>query len=167
MSVLWAGHDVHHSTEDFNVTAAARLSPVEALWHPLLGFSAPLFGVPLPVAAAVTSFNLVFALFSHTDSVGRLGVLDRWVVTPSAHRVHHGRNPTYIDTNFGTVLLVWDHLFGTFQSEVEPVDFPVAGGFDSSSAWRVALGHYPRYWWSAVARVRTVHPLVGARASVR
>ena len=146
LPVLWAAHVVHHSSEDFNVTASARLSPAEALWHPLLGFWAPMLGVPISVAAGVTAFNLTFALSSHTDAIPRLGALDRWFVTPSAHRVHHGRNAAYIDTNFGTVLLVWDRLFGTFQAETEHVEFGVAGGFDSTSFWRAALGGYPRWW---------------------
>ena len=156
--VLWAAHVVHHSSEDFNLTAAARLSPVEALWHPLLGFWIPLVGVPISVAASVTTFNLVFALCCHTDAVARLGVLDRWLVTPSAHRVHHARNPQYIDKNFGTVLMVWDRLFNTYQAESEPVEFGVIGQFDRSSVWRVALGNYPRLWATSTNRLRSEAP---------
>src|SRR5258708_1556854 len=48
-----------------------------------------------------------------------------WVLnTPSAHRVHHGVNPQYLDKNYGGILLVWDRLFGTYEPEVEP---PVYG----------------------------------------
>ncbi|GMT12841.1 hypothetical protein PFISCL1PPCAC_4138, partial [Pristionchus fissidentatus] len=43
--------------------------------------------------------------------------------TPSAHRVHHGRNPYCIDRNYGGTLIIWDRLFGTFTDErpEEPV----------------------------------------------
>jgi len=50
---LWAAHVVHHSTEDYNLSAAARLSPAEAFYHPLLILWAPLFGVPVVVFASL------------------------------------------------------------------------------------------------------------------
>ncbi|MDX1459420.1 MAG: sterol desaturase family protein, partial [Marinobacter sp.] len=50
--------------------------------------------------------------------VGRLpGVIELIFNTPSHHRVHHGRNPGYIDRNYGGVLIIWDRLFGTFVDE--------------------------------------------------
>jgi sterol desaturase/sphingolipid hydroxylase (fatty acid hydroxylase superfamily) len=45
-----------------------------------------------------------------------------WVInTPSAHRVHHASNPEYVDKNFGGVLMIWDHLFGTYRAELPNV----------------------------------------------
>ena len=46
-------------------------------------------------------------------------MLERVINTPSVHRVHHARNPRYIDRNYAGVLTVWDHLFGTFVPEEE------------------------------------------------
>jgi len=48
-------------------------------------------------------------------------VLDRFMVTPRHHRVHHGANPEYIDKNFGGTFLLWDKLFGTFQRALPTV----------------------------------------------
>ena len=48
---------------------------------------------------------------------GRLGFLNKIILTPSYHRVHHARNPLYIDTNFCNLLNIWDRVFGTFQPE--------------------------------------------------
>ncbi|WP_309645261.1 sterol desaturase family protein, partial [Phenylobacterium sp.] len=39
--------------------------------------------------------------------------------TPSHHRVHHARNPRYLDRNYAGILIVWDKLFGTFQPELD------------------------------------------------
>ena len=151
---LWAAHVVHHSTEDFNFTAAARLSPIEVLWHPLLGIWALLVGVPLSVTAAWTTFDLTLALLNHTDLPLRLGCLDRWLVTPSAHRVHHGRNSEYIDKNFGTVLLVWDRLFGTYEPEVAKVQFGATNWEQQESFIALLRGGYPE-WWHQRVRPRT------------
>ena len=53
-----------------------------------------------------------------------MGVLDRWVNTPSAHRVHHAVNPEYLDRNYAATFIVWDQLFGTLRREEGP---PVYG----------------------------------------
>src|SRR5690606_37833729 len=55
--------------------------------------------------------------FLHTEQVRTLGWLEKLFNTPSHHRVHHGRNPAQIDTNFGGMFIVWDKLFGTFRAE--------------------------------------------------
>jgi hypothetical protein len=58
--------------------------------------------------------------------VRRLGPLDRILVTPSNHRVHHAQNDRYIDKNYGGILILWDRLFGTFEDE--SADDPVVFG---------------------------------------
>jgi sterol desaturase/sphingolipid hydroxylase (fatty acid hydroxylase superfamily) len=52
---------------------------------------------------------------------GRIGFLNHIILTPSHHRVHHARNPLYMDTNFCNLLNIWDRAFGTFQPEEEQV----------------------------------------------
>lgn len=142
--VLWAAHVVHHSAEDLSFVSAVRLSPVEALYQPMLVLWAPLVGVPLRVYAPMTALALAIGGLSHTQIVGRIPALDRWFVTPSNHRVHHGTNPHYLDRNFGSSLIIWDRLFGTFEPEVEPARFGAADLAPTSAA-RTALGGYPAW----------------------
>lgn len=115
---LWASHVVHHSSERLNLSTAFRQSltyPVSGMW---------VFWLPLAMVGfhpkhvvLVVAVNLSFQFFIHTEVVRRLGWLERVLNTPSHHRVHHGRNPEYIDRNFGGVLIIWDKLFGTFTPE--------------------------------------------------
>ena len=65
--------------------------------------------------------------FVHTRLIRKLGPLEYIFTTPSHHRVHHGRNPRYLDKNFGMFLIVWDKLFGTFEPErpEEEVEFGI------------------------------------------
>ncbi len=88
----------------------------------------PLFliGFPLEVLITVNAINLIYQFWVHTRIVRRLGVLDRILVTPSNHRVHHAQNERYIDKNYGGMLILWDRLFGTFQEERD--DDPVVFG---------------------------------------
>ncbi len=116
--LMWASHSVHHSTERMVMSAAFRLA-----WTPILS-GVFLFYLPIvwigfdPVwVFGMASASLTYQFFVHTELVKRIGWLD-WVInTPSAHRVHHASNPEYIDKNFGGVLMIWDHLFGTYQAE--------------------------------------------------
>jgi sterol desaturase/sphingolipid hydroxylase (fatty acid hydroxylase superfamily) len=116
--LMWASHSVHHSTERMTAAAAFRLS-----WTPILS-GIVLFYLPIvwigydPIwVFGMASAGLTYQFFIHTELVPRIGWLD-WVLnTPSAHRVHHASNPEYVDKNFGGVLLIWDHLFGTYQAE--------------------------------------------------
>ena len=64
----------------------------------------------------------------HTESIGKLGFLEGFINTPSAHRVHHGSNPEYIDKNYGGVLMIWDRMFGSYTPETTPVLYGITTG---------------------------------------
>jgi hypothetical protein len=78
------------------------------------------------VLVTVNAVNLIYQFWVHTQVVRRMGVLDRIIVTPSNHRVHHAQNERYIDKNYGGMLILWDRMFGTFEDERE--DDPVIFG---------------------------------------
>ena len=126
VSLLWAAHAVHHQSEDYNLSTALRQTSTGFLFGWI--FYLPLFvlGFPLEVLVTVNAVNLIYQFWVHTQVVGRLGALDRLLVTPSNHRVHHAQNALYIDKNYGGVLIIWDRLFGTFAEERE--DEPVIYG---------------------------------------
>jgi sterol desaturase/sphingolipid hydroxylase (fatty acid hydroxylase superfamily) len=118
-NLLWAGHVVHHSSEEYNLTVALR----QPAFHGLFTW---IFYLPLAVAGIDPAFfvvhgqiNLIYQFWIHTRAVPKLGILEWFLNTPSHHRVHHGRNPRYIDKNHGGTLIIWDRLFGTFQEEDE------------------------------------------------
>jgi sterol desaturase/sphingolipid hydroxylase (fatty acid hydroxylase superfamily) len=117
MNLLWAAHVVHHQSEDFNLAVALRqgvLTPVTTLPFVL---PLALIGIPPLIYVAAASLNTLYQFWIHTELIGRLGPLE-WVLnTPSHHRVHHGRNPEYLDRNYAGVFIVWDRLFGTFEPE--------------------------------------------------
>ncbi len=115
--VLWASHVVHHQSEQYNLSTALRQTSTG--W--LNGiFYIPLYiiGVPVEVMISVGSLNLIYQFWVHTEHVGELGFVEKIMVTPSNHRVHHAKNPMYIDKNYGGVFIVWDRLFGTYQPEL-------------------------------------------------
>jgi sterol desaturase/sphingolipid hydroxylase (fatty acid hydroxylase superfamily) len=119
VNLFWVGHVVHHQSEDYNLSVALRqgaFQKVLMLWVYL-----PLAAIGFPTEWFVASIgiNLLYQFWIHTEYVNKMGWLE-WVLnTPSHHRVHHGRNPKYIDKNHAGVFIVWDRLFGTFKEEEE------------------------------------------------
>jgi sterol desaturase/sphingolipid hydroxylase (fatty acid hydroxylase superfamily) len=127
ISILWAAHAVHHQSEEYNLSTALRQTSTSFLFGWI--FYLPLFaiGFPLEVLLTVNAVNLIYQFWVHTRLIGRLGPLERVLMTPSHHRVHHAQNERYIDKNYGGMFIVWDRLFGTYEreSDEEPVVFGV------------------------------------------
>jgi sterol desaturase/sphingolipid hydroxylase (fatty acid hydroxylase superfamily) len=130
LPLLWAMHCTHHSSPWLNLTTAMRLNWVAKFVGPLFFAPLVLLGMSPASVIAALALGLAWQFFLHTEAIGRLGWLEgKLLNTPSAHRVHHGRNAQYIDKNFAGALIVWDRLFGTYEPELEPVRYGVTSGF--------------------------------------
>ena len=114
--IMWASHVAHHQSEEFNLSTALRQTGTDYLGFV---FYIPLYlaGVPAVVVVTVGSLNLIYQFWVHTEHIRRLGPLEWIFVTPSNHRVHHARNPEYVDRNYAGVFILWDRIFGTFADE--------------------------------------------------
>jgi sterol desaturase/sphingolipid hydroxylase (fatty acid hydroxylase superfamily) len=112
---FWATHSVHHSSNELMLASAVRLG-----WTGRLGgaiaFFTPLVWIGFPPQAVfgLVAAGLFWQFWLHADWMPRLGPLE-WVLnTPTHHRVHHASNPEYLDCNYGSSLIVFDRLFGSF-----------------------------------------------------
>ena len=119
---FWAGHSPHHSPNQLNLSAAYRLGWLGRLTGSTLFFT-PLVLLGFTPTVVLTSLvlNLLYQFWLHADWIPRLGWLEGIFNTPSNHRVHHARNPEYLDANFGGVLVIFDRLFGTYIPERDDV----------------------------------------------
>lgn len=121
INLLWAGHIVHHQSEDYNLSTALRQSWPTGLSSAFFYLPMAVIGIPFQVYFGGIGLMLLYQFWIHTQVIDKLGPLE-WVLnTPSHHRVHHGVNPEYVDRNYGGILIVWDRLFGTFAQERAPV----------------------------------------------
>jgi len=119
INFLWAAHVVHHQSEEYNLAVALRQSAFQPFFSSVFYWPMALLGFPPLVFLTISAFNTLYQFWIHTRIIGRLGPLEWVLMTPSHHRVHHGRNPKYVDRNHGGNLIIWDKLFGTFQAEEE------------------------------------------------
>jgi len=145
VGVLWASHVVHHQSEEFNLTTALRQTGTGSFFGWIFYVPMAICGVPLSVFLLVAVAQLFYQFWPHTRHIGRMGVLDRWIQTPSNHRVHHAQNDIYLDRNYVGVFLIWDHLFGTFQEELdeEPCIYGIRGQLNS---WNPVWANLHYYW---------------------
>jgi Sterol desaturase len=126
VSILWACHLVHHSSEELNYTVALRNSSLHGLFLWVVPLPLAVAGVPWQAFAVCYGLNVAYQFWLHTRVIGRLGWFE-WVFnTPSHHRVHHGRDAEYLDRNYGGVLIVWDRIFGTFAEENREPHYGIA-----------------------------------------
>ncbi|KAG0322823.1 hypothetical protein BGZ99_003135 [Dissophora globulifera] len=143
--------------EYYNVSTALRQSLVQTYTSFL--FNLPLALVFSPAQFAVhTQLNLLYQFWIHTEIVPRLGWLEYIINTPSAHRLHHGRNPYCIDKNYAGTLIIWDRMFGTYADErvypevvarkedEEPVSYGLTHPINTFDPVAIQLGHFKHIW---------------------
>lgn len=143
INFFWAGHSIHHQSEDYNLVVALRQPGINSLFTwvfyvpmAVLGFSPWMF-------LAVAQLNLVYQFWVHTQAIGKL---PRWYEyifsTPSHHRVHHAINPQYIDKNHGGVFILFDRWFSTFEEEKET---PVYGTVKPVASFNPIYSNFKYY----------------------
>lgn len=123
--LLWAVHVVHHEGEHYGLSLGIRNSWYSSLTSIPFFIGLALLSVPVEVFLATSSIHYFIQFYNHNNIVRKSGFLEKILITPSHHRVHHGMNDEYVDRNFGGTLVIWDKLFGTFQEEMDeiPVKF--------------------------------------------
>lgn len=141
---LWAIHSIHHSSERYNLSTALRQPVGDAFSVSVPYGLACLFGVRPEHVVRARAINLLYQYWIHTDAIRRTGPPEAVLNTPSHHRVHHGNNRRYLDRNHGSILIVWDKLFGTFQSEDEPVTYGLTTNIDTFDPRRIAAHEHVR-----------------------
>lgn len=150
INFMWAGHVIHHQSEDYNLSTALRQSWATQVTAAFYFLPIALIGIPFEVYLGSLSLNLLYQFWIHTQVIGKLGPLE-WVLnTPSHHRVHHGVNPEYLDKNYAGILIIWDRIFGTFEKEQAPV---VYGTVKPIQTWNPVRNNLD-YWIELVQRSR-------------
>ncbi|WKV11544.1 sterol desaturase family protein [Marivirga harenae] len=142
INLFWGGHVVHHQSEDYNFSVALRQGSFQIIWTFFFYFPLAILGFDTLSFVLMSGLVTVYQFWIHTETIRKMGVFELIFNTPSHHRVHHGRNPKYIDKNHAGVFIIWDKMFGTFQKEEEK---PTYGITKQTASWNpvwVNLQHY-------------------------
>ncbi|GAB3523824.1 sterol desaturase family protein [Emticicia fontis] len=146
INFFWNKHAIHHSSEEFNLACALRqsISTFVNLFTVFL-LPAALLGVDGKVIAIVAPLHLFAQFWYHTVYIRNMGFLEKIIVTPAHHRVHHAINPEYLDKNHSQIFIIWDKLFGTFQEELPNVP-PVYGITRPANTWNPIKINFQHLW---------------------
>lgn len=142
INLFWSGHVVHHQSEDYNLSVALRQSSFQTIWTAAFYLPLAIIGfrpIDFVLMAALTT---LYQFWIHTPYIKNLGFLEYIIVTPSHHRVHHGRDPKYIDKNHGGAFIWWDMMFGTYQKEEET---PTYGVTTPVASWNPVWANFSHF----------------------
>lgn len=114
---MWAFHAAHHSSTKFNISIGMRNSWFGGFIDWVFLLPCVLLGFDPIAIAAIQAFCQTWDYVCHTQYVGSLGPLDWITNTPSNHRVHHSVDVTLGKSNLGSMLIIFDRLFGTYREE--------------------------------------------------
>jgi len=142
INLLWAVHIVHHQSEEYNLSTALRQAWFEPGTSWVFYLPLALIGFEPVMFLMFKSFDTLYQFWIHTKTVGKLGFYEWFMNTPSHHRVHHGRNPKYLDKNYAATFIIWDRMFGTFQVEEEE---PIYGITKPLNSWNPIWTNF-HYW---------------------
>jgi sterol desaturase/sphingolipid hydroxylase (fatty acid hydroxylase superfamily) len=160
----WATHIVHHSVEELTLLSSLRLGWTNffslgwTVYVPVV-----LAGFDLRMVLVILGIDLQYQFFLHTEAPIRLGPLE-WVLnTPAHHRVHHACNGSYLDKNYGGMLIIFDRMFGSFADAVpgEALRYGLVHPLRSRSTIELAFGG----WRQLFADMRRA-PSLGAALHV-
>lgn len=121
ISLFWAVHIIHHEGEHFSLSLGIRNSWYSSLSSFPFFIILALFGIPVEIFIATSSIHYLIQFYNHNSLVKHSGFLEKIMVTPAHHRVHHGKNLQYVDKNYGGTFIFWDKMFGSYQELIKNV----------------------------------------------
>jgi len=152
VNVFWAAHMPHHSSEELNLSVGIRASFTQRIFQFLFfDWILVLIGFSPEAVYSVAAIHLFIGYWHHTKVIKKMGWFEKYFVTPSHHRVHHGVNPQYIDKNYAELLILWDKWFGTYEEEVEEVCYGITHPPRTWDPIYINFQYWKQLWEDAVA----------------
>jgi sterol desaturase/sphingolipid hydroxylase (fatty acid hydroxylase superfamily) len=141
---LWGAHVGHHQSEEYNLTTALRQSAFQYAFSWVFYLPLALLGCPPEVFLAQFAILKMYQFWLHTQAINKIPFVEGILSTPSSHRVHHAKNPIYIDRNYGGTLVIWDRLFGSWQPEMdqEPCHYGTTKPLNTLNPIKANLQHW-------------------------
>lgn len=147
--LFWCLHSTHHAPEQMNLSVTYAHFILEGPYADFIRTSiCILFGVSPAMLFMIMFIDGTWGGFIHVGENfmkdTRFGFLGKLILTPSHHRVHHARNPLYVDTNFCNLLNVWDRVFKTYQPEQTqiPIEYGITRAINPGNFFDVYFGEF-------------------------
>jgi len=151
--ILWCLHSTHHAPQTMNLSVTYTHFFLEAPYADVIRTTiCILAGVNPALLFFIMFIDGTWGAFIHVGENimkdGRMGFLNKIILTPSHHRVHHAKNPLYMDTNFCNLLNIWDKVFKTYVEEDKkvPIQYGITREMNPNSFVDVNFGEIGALW---------------------
>jgi alkylglycerol monooxygenase len=151
VNFLWGSHVTHHSSEQFNLAVSFRGGSFQRVFEYAFYLPLAFLGVNWIMFLFCHRVLKLYQFWVHTAAVPELGPIEYVMVTPSNHRVHHGRNPQYIDKNHGGIFIIWDRMFGSYEPEREKINYGITNQLKSFNPLWMTFHYYAELWSQTLA----------------
>lgn len=152
---LWHFHAVHHSQLELNFFTQDRVHDFDTLTQLSIRLLPAM--ILSPGLDEIFAYYVAFSTYTrlyHCPIRSNYGLLRYFLVTPQSHRIHHSSDPSHYNSNFGIILTIWDHIFGTAYPSYD--EYPSMTGLDDSE-FPVEQEKPPRQW-AQVYAAQLVYP---------
>ena len=126
-SPFWELHKHHHSATEFNLMTTTRGHFLEkgfgTIFDAILFL---LFGVPIEFYVIIAFGKEFYSYLLHSNLNWSLGWVGRYIlISPMAHRIHHSISERHFHKNYGSMLIWWDKIFGTYLFSTQKIEIGV------------------------------------------
>jgi len=139
---MWAIHVNHHSSPHMNLSTSLRSGVFKGIYRYFFYIPIILLGFPLEMLIIIYGIGKLWAFFSHSQKLGNWGILEKFLITPLHHAVHHSCNEQNLNKNFGETLIIWDKLFGSFQKNKGNLIYGIHEEVDHSSFYKTVMHEF-------------------------
>ena len=119
LSLLWVLHSVHHSDNKFNMSTYSRASLVQHIYMNVPMIPAVLVGFNPIIILYVSYVLFLYQLYCHSQYVRLPNILEKVLITPHTHSIHHDQEMLHQNSNFGAMFSIWDRFLGTYTPEID------------------------------------------------
>ena len=123
VSIIWVAHLVHHQPEEYNFSVNFANSPIGQLVRVVVYSPMILFGIDPEYMVLANVINAFYQALLHSELWPAWVGLERFIVTPRFHQIHHSSARAHLDKNYGGIFTIWDRLFGSYHDGREPVTY--------------------------------------------
>lgn len=144
VSIVWVAHLVHHQAEEYNFSVNFANSPLGQLVRVVVYSPMILLGLDPEYVVLANVINAIYQALLHSELWPAWIGLERFLVTPRFHQIHHSSAHMHLDKNYGGILTVWDRLFGSYHDGREPITYGLTKPLEQRDPFHVSAFYAAR-----------------------
>jgi sterol desaturase/sphingolipid hydroxylase (fatty acid hydroxylase superfamily) len=144
VSLVWIAHLVHHQPEEYNMSVNFANSPLGYFVRVLIYSPMVFFGLDPEYILLAQVVNGFYQVLLHSELWPRWKGVERYIVTPYFHQLHHSSAHAHLDKNYGGMFTIWDRIFGSYHDGSEPSEYGLTKAIEQRDPYYVSTFYAAR-----------------------